>query len=104
MFALTNDPQRLLAIPGRDSLIPHLDVAALESTSDRLIRAQRYHRALARAMETSSPQFAIVNTELVQSERKLLNEAGLPNRSWYRHLLYAPGFYTGHGGKAILCV
>ena len=22
-----------------------------------------------------------------------------PNREWYRHLLYAPGFYTGYGVK-----
>ncbi len=26
---------------------------------------------------------------------------GLPGRSWYRHQLYAPGFYTGYGVKTL---
>jgi len=30
-----------------------------------------------------------------QSERKLTNSEGLPNRPWFKHQLYAPGFYTG---------
>ena len=25
----------------------------------------------------------------------------MPRRPWYRHLLYAPGFYTGYGVKTI---
>jgi len=25
----------------------------------------------------------------------------LPGRSWYKHLLYAPGFYTGYGVKTV---
>ena len=32
----------------------------------------------------------------MQSERQLIDPAGLPQRPWYRHLLYAPGFYTGY--------
>ena len=27
--------------------------------------------------------------------------AGLPRRPWYRHLLYAPGYYTGYGVKTM---
>jgi N-acetylated-alpha-linked acidic dipeptidase len=26
---------------------------------------------------------------------------GLPGREWYRHQVYAPGFYTGYGVKTI---
>lgn len=26
---------------------------------------------------------------------------GLKNRPWYRHSLYAPGFYTGYGVKTM---
>ncbi len=25
----------------------------------------------------------------------------MPNRPWFEHLLYAPGFYTGYGVKTI---
>jgi N-acetylated-alpha-linked acidic dipeptidase len=38
---------------------------------------------------------------LYQSERKLLSEAGLPRRDWFKHQIYAPGFYTGYGVKTL---
>jgi len=42
-----------------------------------------------------------INDKLIQSERLLSDASGLPGRSWFRHLLYAPGFYTGYGVKTI---
>ena len=29
---------------------------------------------------------------------------GLPNRPWYKHEIYAPGFYTGYGVKTLPAV
>jgi N-acetylated-alpha-linked acidic dipeptidase len=37
----------------------------------------------------------------MQAERQLIDPAGLPRRPWYRHLLYAPGFYTGYAVKTV---
>jgi N-acetylated-alpha-linked acidic dipeptidase len=34
-------------------------------------------------------------------ERALTRPEGLPRRPWYRHLIYAPGFYTGYGVKTL---
>jgi N-acetylated-alpha-linked acidic dipeptidase len=31
----------------------------------------------------------------------LTDPAGLPRRPWYRHLLYAPGYYTGYAVKTM---
>ena len=42
-----------------------------------------------------------VNEQLLRSERLLTSPEGLPRRPWYRHLLYAPGFYTGYGVKTM---
>jgi N-acetylated-alpha-linked acidic dipeptidase len=42
-----------------------------------------------------------LNTLLYQSEQKLLSPAGLPERPWYQHTIYAPGFYTGYGVKTL---
>ena len=42
-----------------------------------------------------------LNQLLSQSERKLTSEKGLPRRPWFRHQIYAPGFYTGYGVKTI---
>jgi N-acetylated-alpha-linked acidic dipeptidase len=41
---------------------------------------------------------------LMDSERKLTNAAGLPNRPWFKHQLYAPGFYTGYAVKTMPAV
>jgi N-acetylated-alpha-linked acidic dipeptidase len=42
-----------------------------------------------------------LNALLYQSERKLLSETGLPRRDWFKHQIYAPGFYTGYGVKTL---
>jgi N-acetylated-alpha-linked acidic dipeptidase len=45
-----------------------------------------------------------VNGELLQSERALTDQKGLPGRPWFKHQLYAPGFYTGYGAKTVPAV
>jgi N-acetylated-alpha-linked acidic dipeptidase len=35
------------------------------------------------------------------SERHLTRDNGLTGRPWYKHHIYAPGFYTGYGVKTI---
>jgi N-acetylated-alpha-linked acidic dipeptidase len=44
---------------------------------------------------------AALNAKLIESERKLTNEEGLPRRPWFKHLLYAPGVYSGYGVKTV---
>ena len=34
-------------------------------------------------------------------EQSLLRTDGLPRRPWFRHQIYAPGFYTGYGVKTV---
>ncbi|MFM8536018.1 MAG: M28 family peptidase [Acidimicrobiia bacterium] len=42
-----------------------------------------------------------LNSLLVTSEQKLGNREGLPRRDWFKHQIYAPGFYTGYGVKTM---
>ena len=42
-----------------------------------------------------------LNARLRTAELQLTDAAGLPNRPWYRHLLYAPGLYTGYSVKTM---
>ena len=37
----------------------------------------------------------------IKAERSLTNENGLPRRPWYKHQIYAPGYYTGYGVKTL---
>jgi N-acetylated-alpha-linked acidic dipeptidase len=46
-------------------------------------------------------QLQALNARLMQSERQFIDERGLVRRAWYRHLLYAPGYYTGYGVKTL---
>jgi N-acetylated-alpha-linked acidic dipeptidase len=42
-----------------------------------------------------------LNKTLIAAERALLSSQGLPNRPWFRHLIYAPGQYTGYAAVVI---
>ena len=42
-----------------------------------------------------------MNQTLLRSERALGNKDGLPRREWFKHQIYAPGFYTGYGVKTM---
>ncbi len=41
------------------------------------------------------------NATLRGTETALLSPEGLPNRSWYKHMIYAPGEYTGYAAVVI---
>lgn len=51
--------------------------------------------------EAFAGKLAAVNRSLIETERRLTNPEGLPRRAWYKHLLYAPGVYTGYGVKTV---
>jgi N-acetylated-alpha-linked acidic dipeptidase len=42
-----------------------------------------------------------LNTQLRQVEGDMLSSAGLPNRPWFKHTIYAPGEYTGYAAVVI---
>jgi N-acetylated-alpha-linked acidic dipeptidase len=46
-------------------------------------------------------KIAALNSALLAAERALLLPAGLPNRPWFRHAIYAPGQYTGYEAVVI---
>jgi N-acetylated-alpha-linked acidic dipeptidase len=82
----------------------------MENASEALTRsAMDYHKALEQANANggaalASASLTQVNKMLIESERKLTNSQGLPNRPWFKHQLYAPGFYTGYAAKTVPAV
>jgi N-acetylated-alpha-linked acidic dipeptidase len=82
-----------------------LDLSPLKSAVKALAEsARRYEDALGKASANSFArvkQASSLNQLLYQSERKLVSDQGLPRRAWFRHQIYAPGFYTGYGVKTI---
>jgi N-acetylated-alpha-linked acidic dipeptidase len=110
VFKATNDPKRPLVAPPVEEVPPHLNFAPMENASEALTRsAMEYHKALEQANANggaalASASLAQVNRMLIESERKLTNSEGLPNRPWFKHQLYAPGFYTGYAAKTVPAV
>ena len=87
---------------------PEIAFESIEQALDALEEAgQGYERALASLSGASSesvlgsPRLSQLNHLLYTSERRLGYEEGLPNREWFRHQVYAPGFFTGYGVKTI---
>jgi N-acetylated-alpha-linked acidic dipeptidase len=106
VFKATLDPRRPTVAPPREDVPPYLNFAPLENADDALARsAERYRQALSRQQaafgEAPAETLRELNERLIESERKLTNEAGLPRRPWYKHLLEAPGVYTGYDPKTI---
>jgi N-acetylated-alpha-linked acidic dipeptidase len=110
VFKATNDPKRPQIPPLAEEVPPHLNFAPMENASEALTRsAMEYHQALEQAnanggVMLASASLTQVNKMLIDSERKLTNAAGLPNRPWFKHQLYAPGFYTGYAAKTVPAV
>jgi len=101
LYSLANDPKDKLITPATKSEVPYLDfsplqnaLTELEKTSGRL--SEKWSNTLSTGQDHVS-----LNKALYQAEQQLLTETGLPRRGWYRHTLYAPGFYTGYGVKTM---
>jgi N-acetylated-alpha-linked acidic dipeptidase len=60
-----------------------------------------YARALPRLASASSASLAALDRVLLQTERDLASDPGLPGRPWFRHRIYAPGKYTGYEAKTL---
>jgi len=82
-----------------------LDLKPLRKSIDQLRDAAgKYESALAKVRQSNlgaDDSLNELNRTLYASERAFRYEAGLPRRDWFKHLAYAPGFYTGYGVKTL---
>jgi N-acetylated-alpha-linked acidic dipeptidase len=110
VFSATTDPKEPLVAPRVEGVPTFLNFAPLDNGADALARsAAAYRKAYEVASANggaalASAALAEVNRLLIESERKLTTPEGLPNRPWYMHQIYAPGFYTGYSVKTIPAV
>jgi N-acetylated-alpha-linked acidic dipeptidase len=81
-----------------DQKLTSLDFAAAQAAAARFAAAAQKVRGLQSSPGASAPE---LNRALRQAEAALVSPAGLPNRPWYRHTIYAPGEYTGYAAVVI---
>jgi N-acetylated-alpha-linked acidic dipeptidase len=106
VFKATLDPRRLTVAPMKEEVPPHLNFAPMQNAADALARSADHYRLAwshkqSAISDAQSDSLHTLNQQLIESERKLTNEDGLPRRSWYKHLLYAPGVYSGYDVKTV---
>jgi N-acetylated-alpha-linked acidic dipeptidase len=117
VYAIVRDPRapvgapRLVTPPPRFDFGPLLDaqdsLSAAAATFEKAYAAWRDAGGNAATQDGSQPSepavanLAEVNRRLLRAERVLMLRDGLKNRPWYKHSLYAPGFYTGYGVKTM---
>ena len=110
LYAATMDPRKPMTAPPKEAVPPFLNFAPLDNGLAALRRtAELYDKALAQAAENGGAALARaalkeVNDKLIQVERALTLNEGLPNRPWFKNQIYAPGFYTGYGVKTLPAV
>ena len=97
-YAAALDPDKSFGPPVQHEPVPYFGLAPLKNA---LARLQAAANAYDTAAETSTTTSEEINNLLYTSERLLTRDEGLEGRAWYKHHIYAPGFYTGYGVKTL---
>ena len=101
-YEAVSDPTDPLLPPAAHAAVPYLNFAPLDNALSKIEHsAQQYAAARAAGKPLSAAQQKELDQVLYQAEQQLLSKEGLPRRPWYRHQLYAPGYYTGYGVKTL---
>ena len=105
-YELAADPTRTFIAPKVEAAAPELDFAPLRSAVTRLQQSARNQDSAMRETSTAARLRAEetqkrLDDALRQIESTLISDDGLPRRPWFKHTLYAPGFYTGYGAKTL---
>lgn len=102
LFDLASDPKKGFLSPKPNDAVPYLNFSNLENTMVQLKNsAEEFQKLVGNGTQLSDEKKKALNEILYKVERALINEKGLPRRSWYKHQIYAPGFYTGYGVKTL---
>jgi N-acetylated-alpha-linked acidic dipeptidase len=81
-----------------DAGLSGVDFAPAEAAAGRFVTAaQRAHNL----QTAGTGDLGKLNLALRQTETDLVSDAGLPNRPWFRHTIFAPGEFTGYAAVVI---
>ena len=102
LFDYAKDPTKQYKSPIAKDIVPFLNFSPLDNALAALkVSADDFQKQFSKAPQLPADKQQKLNTILYKAERSLLQEKGLPRRAWYRHQIYAPGYYTGYGVKTL---
>jgi len=98
IYTAALDPNKTLGPPPKKEPVPFFNFAPLNNAVEHLETAAK---AFSLAADEHASSSAEINQLLYSSEHLLTRKEGLDGRPWFKHFIYAPGFYTGYGVKTI---
>ena len=102
MFQATQDPTEKLVVPKPKTDVPFLNFAPLQNALAKLQESAKNYQTATKNKPLSANKS--LDDVLMKTERALVRREGLPRRDWFKHQIYAPGFYTGYGVKTLPAV
>ncbi|WP_370174435.1 transferrin receptor-like dimerization domain-containing protein [Leeuwenhoekiella palythoae] len=99
-YVIAADPKDNLKAPEAEKDIPYLDFSPLQNALAS-VKTSVHDFSKTDLTSLSASKQKMVNAKLKDLEKALLSESGLPRRPWFKHQIYAPGFYTGYGVKTL---
>jgi N-acetylated-alpha-linked acidic dipeptidase len=102
-FRIAMDPLKPVGPPAAEAATPHVELAGLEDSVDRLkAAANAYDAAYADKSSGLTPERRDrLNAMLRDIDQLLILKQGLPFRPWYKNLISAAGRFTGYGAKTL---
>ena len=102
LFDLAKDPKKVFKSPTTKEKVPFLNFSTLDNALvDLKSSADEFQKLYEKATQLPADKLSQLNKVLYKIERSLIYEQGLPRRAWYKHQIYAPGYYTGYGVKTL---
>ncbi|HEV7860216.1 MAG TPA: M28 family metallopeptidase [Pyrinomonadaceae bacterium] len=108
-FEAVNDATETHVIAQPQTPVPYLNFTPLQNALVQLQESTRNYQLTKNTMPENKGMRALetqksLDEVLMKTERAMTREEGLPRRSWFKHQIYAPGFYTGYGVKTLPAV
>jgi N-acetylated-alpha-linked acidic dipeptidase len=102
LFNYAKDPKKVYNDPKRKETVPYLNFSSLENAMLELkVKAEEFQKIYGNGLKMPVADQNALNDILYKAERSLVDPNGLPRRPWYKHEIYAPGYYTGYGVKTL---
>ena len=99
-YTISNKVTEPLLPPVAKAEVPFLNFGSLQNAVATLAKSADALNAVTGNTMTADKKNEL-NKHLYRAEQVLLTKDGLPRRGWYRHAIYAPGFFTGYGVKTL---
>lgn len=101
MWQAVQDPTEKLIAPKPKENVPYINFAPLQNALGKLQESAKNFQTATNGKQVSPLIQKQLDEILMKTERALTSQNGLPRRDWFKHQIYAPGFYTGYGVKTL---